>query len=289
MRVKNLKTYKQRKDIISGKSWAVFHPNRQKISLLRHARDTLSGLNYPLQNSVTKIIKTGRKSHRLRTIHYQDREYFLKYFRLDCRVKWKRRLELFLKELLCSGARKSFLGALNLWRAGVPTAEPVAYYVAGFYPWQKTGVFISEKIKSESTIQEFLGKNTAPRVRQKLLASMALIARQVHDSGYRHTDIVPHNFLVNNPAGENPELFLIDTDKVYPARFSKIFAPIKTYQDLKCLMRLKITKPELEWFLKQYFGPGYKPVWLSILLFLQKGGFSLRRRLKIIRQNSRKN
>lgn len=274
----------RQKDLIQGRYWAIYKPDIRRISLLRRVRDSLSQAS---KNVSGENLQTGRKGHSLKIITHEGRKYFLKYF-VSNRTSWNRRLELLVKEMLQGGARKCFLGALFLKEAGIPTAEPVGFCSIGLTPWSKKGVFVCEYLENQGSIQDCLSVSDSAFLRSELLFKMARIARKVHNHGLRHTDIVEHNFLVQTNVQGMPEVFLIDTDKVHFAGFSRFIPLLKQYLDLRCLMRLKYSDAELEWFLQQYFGFDYHSTWLKVLLFLRNGGFSLRRRFKIAKKKRAK-
>ncbi|MBB5021885.1 lipopolysaccharide kinase InaA family protein [Desulfurispira natronophila] len=187
-----------------------------------------------------------------------------------------------MKEIIRSGARRSYLGARYLWDAGIPTAKPLGYVAEGCLPWKRVSVFVSDKIDADGNIQDIIAtEKKLSRLRKKMLALMATITRRMHDQGYRHTDIVPHNFLVKDPQSERPEVFLIDTDKVHPARFTRPIRILKHFWDLRCLRRLKNSREELEWILQNYFGRQYRPAWLTAHTFWRRGGFNLFRHHKL--------
>lgn len=262
--------------LLKGRNWEVYKPNKTKVSLMHYIRKALKESD---KNLLGNELSSGREGHSLKVITYNNQKFFLKIFDLSSKLAWNRRIEFSVKELLQSRAKKSFYGALKLEKAGIPTAEPVGYCTFGIWPWKKKGIAICEYLANDGNVQDYLKvcKTNQP----VLLSKMAHLAKKLHDHGLRHTDIVEHNFLVKRNCHEMLEIFLVDTDKVHCARVSKFVPFIKQYLDLRCLMRLKYTKPETEWFLREYFGSDYRTIWLHLLFFLRNGGFSIKRRLKI--------
>lgn len=219
-----------------------------------------------------KDINTGRKNHRVFTFRHKDKNYFAKEFFLDSSIKISRRAELSFKEFLNPAAKRSYEGSVALYKNSIPTPKPVAYLALKNLPWNARGIAVFETIEdSQELFILYCDKNSAF---DKLFKLAASYVRVLHDSGYRHTDIVLHNFLVQNENSDEPKLFIIDNDKVYKAAFLEVIKPLKTFFDLRCMRRLEVSDDELEFFLKNYFGSSYLPIWKKALYFWRNGGFN---------------
>lgn len=191
---------------------------------------------------------------------------------MDKSIKIGRRAELSFRDFLKHGAKKSYEGSVALYKNGIPTPKPVAYLVAKNMPWNARGIVVLETIEDSNEL--FILYRQKSVHFEELFKVAASYVRQLHDRGYRHTDIVLHNFLVQNENSKEPKLFIIDNDKVYKAAFWEIIKPLKTFFDLRCIRRLEVSDDELELFLRNYFGSNYSYFWKKALYFHRNGGFN---------------
>lgn len=214
-----------------------------------------------------KTIVTGRKNHQLFIVSYHSKRYFVKIFESSQHAKWTRKIELGLKDIFSSGAKRCFEGAAMLYRNEIPTAKPIGYFSIGFLPWEKKSVAVFEMIENAQELKSlYLASN---REFGSLFKLMAQYTKKMHDANIRHTDIVLHNFLVQEKEGTQ-KLYMIDTDKVHYARLSKISFLTKTFFDMHCIRRIEVNEEELTIFLKHYFGKECTPFWRNVLAFWSK-------------------
>ncbi|MBN1840611.1 MAG: lipopolysaccharide kinase [Campylobacterales bacterium] len=214
-----------------------------------------------------KSIATGRKNHQLFIVSHHSKRYFVKIFHASKHAKWARRVELGLKDIFSSGAKRCFEGSAMLYRNGIPTAKPIGYFSMASLPWNKKSVAIFEAIEDAKELKELYVNHES--FFEELFMSMAECTKKMHDANIRHTDIVLHNFLVKEECGAQ-KLYLIDTDKVHYAGLSRISYLTKTFFDMHCIRRIEVNEREVALFLKHYFGKHYTPFWGKVLSFWSK-------------------
>lgn len=220
-----------------------------------------------------KNINTGRKNHRVFLFRHKEKNYFAKEFFLNNSIGIGRRLELSFKEILKPAAQRSYEGSVALYKNEIPTPKPVAYFASKKMPWNSRSIVVLETIEDAKEL--FILYREKSGAFEKLFKIAASYVKLLHDSGYRHTDIVLHNFLVqSSDNNRNEKLFVIDTDKVHKTLFSAPIKTLKTFFDLRCIRRLEVRDDELELFLKNYFGSSYSHIWKKVLYFWRGGGFN---------------
>ncbi|NCD13201.1 MAG: lipopolysaccharide kinase, partial [Epsilonproteobacteria bacterium] len=153
------------------------------------------------------------------------------------------------------------------YRNDIPTAKPIGYFSMASLPWNKRSVAIFEAIENAHELKEDYAQHSSHF--ESLFLKMAHYTKKMHDAHIRHTDIVLHNFLVQENNGTE-KLYLIDTDKVHYAGLSRISFLTKTFFDMHCIRRLEVHEEELAIFLKHYFGKECTPFWRNVLAFWSK-------------------
>lgn len=223
---------------------------------------------------------TGRRDerHQLKFRTYNGKIYVIKRFSPSDHKKIGRRIDLAIRSLLVSGAEKSFRGAAWLWEAKIPVIRPVAFSAKG-RGISRVSYFVYEAIAAEKDVNAFIADMEADDPRKPLLiGEMARITRKIHDAGYRYTDIVGHNFLVDTADASGARLYLIDTDKTQKTFFTAGVAPLKLFFDMRCLRRLRLDNDSIRHFLRVYHGRELKKSDLMLFSFWISGGFDLRKR-----------
>ncbi|GEM_PF-3410499 len=244
------------------------HISHEEHTLLDYIFESVS--NDTLAHVAEKSIETGRTDHQLFIVSYHSKRYFVKIFDTSHHTRWARRVELGLKDVFSSGAKRCFEGSVMLYKKGIPTAKPIGYFSMGLVPWKKKSVVIFEMIEDAQALH-VLYKDLDSRF-ETLFALMAHYTKKMHDANIRHTDIVLHNFLVQEDNGvEN--LYMIDTDKVHYAGLSRISFLTKTFFDMHCIRRLNVSEEEIELFLRHYFGEKYTSFWKKVFAFWSKKTF----------------
>lgn len=220
--------------------------------------------------------------HQVISCDFEGQGYIIKRFSPSDNRRWDRKIELTLKSYWISGAEKSFRGARWLWEAGIPGIKPTAWAVHG-RGYHQVSYFVYERIEALGEVQDLLEQDSlSVQQERQLIQDMAKISRQVHQAGYRHTDIVPHNFLAQQQPQGQIKLLLIDTDKVEKASaLGKIFKRTKLFFDLRCLRRLRFSPEQLSLFFHQYFQGGTRLRYLQQWYFWVRGGFNLYKRKKM--------
>ncbi len=225
----------------------------------------------------TAITRNREERHQLRFREYNGRSYVIKRFSPSDNKRFGHRLDLALKSLFSSGAKRSYRGAVWLWEAGIPTIRPVAFSSCGS-GFSQVGYFIYEAIEEGVRVSSLIGEmEEDDPERYRLIEQMAIITRRVHDAGYRHTDIVGHNFLlVRKDDGET--MYLIDTDKTKKAFIISRIPFFKRFFDIRCLRRLRIDNDGIRHFLRSYERGKLRKRDLRIFAFWLSGGFNPRKR-----------
>jgi len=237
----------------------------EEYALLEYVFDAVS--KDTLTQIAEKSIATGRKNHQLFIVSHHSKRYFVKIFHASKHAKWARRVELGLKDIFSSGAKRCFEGSSMLYRNEIPTAKPIGYFSMASLPWNKRSVAIFEAIENAHELKEDYAQHSSHF--EALFLKMAHYTKKMHDANIRHTDIVLHNFLVQEHNG-TAKLYLIDTDKVHYAGLSRISFLTKTFFDMHCIRRLEVHEEELAIFLKHYFGKECTPFWRNVLAFWSK-------------------
>ena len=110
-----------------------------------------------------KIEFMRRAGHCILFVRWAGQGYVLKFFADFGDKRTGRRLEFLLKNVFTNPARKSFLGARLMQRAGVPVIEPVACLTTSS-PFSRRGVFIYREAEAfrEEVFKACMGGSTNP-------------------------------------------------------------------------------------------------------------------------------
>ena len=161
-----------------------------------------------------KIFRHEKNRKTLRFI-FNGKAYFAK---LHGGVGWK---EIF-KNLLAG--RLPVIGAQNEWRAiqkfeqlGVPTMNLAGYGKQGWNPAKLRSFVITDELVNTISLEDFCRDwPTHPPTftfKRQLIATVAKIARQLHENGVNHRDFYICHFLLALPP-ENMQLYVIDLHRV---------------------------------------------------------------------------
>lgn len=153
-------------------------------------------------------------------------------------------------------ALRSWNGAHELLRRGIPTPQPVAWLEHPQHPRESESYYLCEAFEGGSSARkafyafnegatDFLGVSAT-----ELYRGMAEAVAKMHRRGVFFRDLSAGNLLLRSGAGGNPEFSFIDTGR---AHAGKINLPIR--QRLADLMRLchPLIWSERERFLPVYF------------------------------------
>lgn len=241
------------------------------------------GLNAFLIDQVDNTLKPEvNVRHLVITKTFEGKDYIIKRFSPSDNQKWGRKIDLTLKSYIISGGEKSYRGSRWLWEAEIPSIKPVAWVKKGL-GYHQVSYFVYEKIDALGEVKDFLeDEKTNSSTKEQLIRSMADITRTVHAAGFRHTDIVSHNFLVQNMSEDGLRVLLIDTDKIEKVSvLGKKIPIIKLFFDLRCLRRLRFSPEEFEVFFGQYFNGKISVSDLKMWYFWVCGGFNIFKRYKM--------
>ena len=239
-------------------------------------------INFLNQQTSMEITPGITKRHQMISCDFEGKSYIIKRFSPSDNRLWARKIELTLKSYWISGAQQSFRGACWLWEAGIPGIIPTAWAVRG-HGYHQVSYFVYERIEAQGEVKGFLQQDSlSVKQEHQLIQDMAKISLQVHQAGYRHTDIVPHNFLVQvQPQGQF-KVLIIDTDKVKKTSiFGQVFKGSKLFFDLRCFRRLRLSPQQLSLFFHQYFQGDTRLRYLQQWYFWVNGGFNLYKRKKM--------
>ena len=172
--------------------------------------------------------ETFREAPGRKTVRFsrQEKNYFLK---THTGVGWQEIIKnLFYFRLPVLGAMNEWHGAHHLQRLGIDTLTIAGYGTASGNPARRRSFIITDEISDTQSLEEFCSawKHRPPRqpheIRYKrwLIASLARIARRLHNSGANHRDFYLVHFLLQPGLKEgllHPDasrLFVIDLHRM---------------------------------------------------------------------------
>lgn len=220
------------------------------------------------------------------------RKVVMKVSRIDPRYRLSRKIDLFVTGLYKDYNEVGFHGATALHAAGLPVAEPLAFWTRRRGLFDKRSYFLYRKTPGQTSVGELLRetagdvKDRNRRVAEKLVA----VLKRIHAANLRHGDFHTNNVQMHFPRpdapGKTPKeiaedvsdavYYLLDYDKVSKAG---ITAPwIKKIRDLKDLSLLFVPGVGDEELLEMYLGEAPPPRWSRVFRFWRNGGFNLSRR-----------
>ncbi len=141
----------------------------------------------------------GRRTVRFR---YEDKRYFLKN---HTGVGWgeiAKNLSYFKKPVI--GAQNEWHGIHHLKRLSINTITPVGYGMSNKNPAKRQSFIITEALEDTISLEDYCGQwsHSPPKTRNEihfkrwLIAKLAQIARDMHNSGANHRDFYLIHFLL---------------------------------------------------------------------------------------------
>ncbi len=136
-----------------------------------------------------------------------------------------------------SRARVAWVAARGLHVRGIPAAQPMALLESRHKLAGEPDYLITEAIKNEGTLVEFLmNRRPTPTERRRLSRAVARLLVEMADEGVYHPDTKASNILVRRDGSEF-RLWLVDLDR---ARFD---TRIGRRRWVKCLARINAALP----------------------------------------------
>ena len=204
----------------------------------------------------------------------------------DPRYRWRRRLELFVRQWFRDYSLTAFRGCRALYQHGLPVAVPIAWWQHHDGLRLRQTYFLYRKIDADSSIGHLLAsdqrRQVNPMIAHILTRRIARLIRDMHAAGWRHDDVHLHNLLISTPrqldedSARTMDIHLIDYDHCSRTCLRVPF--IQRFLDLKCLAHVQIPYVSVNDTLAYYIGDWPAPFWRLVLSFWRNGGFSLARR-----------
>ncbi len=231
----------------------------------------------------------SRPRNRLYTFHLPQiqREVVMKVSRIDPRYRLSRKIDLFLTGLYKDYCKISFRGAAALYAAGLPVAEPLAFWTCKRGILDKRSYFLYRKLPGQTSVKKLLQKaENEPKDHYLQLAKkLVSIIKRIHDANLRHGDFHTKNVQAHFPRPtatapaekiQDAAYYVLDYDKVSK---TKITTPwIKRIGDLKDLSSLTIPAVGDDELLEIYLGTPPPPRWSRTFKFWRNGGVNLSKR-----------
>lgn len=194
-----------------------------------------------------EVIHYGRNRVGKKSFHFEEKEkvdLIIKEFRLKGinRVK---------SVFLPSKARRSWDGALALWKRKLNTPKPVAFLEKPKFPGVKDGFFIAESVEGFEEIRHML-RNPDSKKLKNLVKSLAEYVSLCHSRGIIHRDLSDGNILAAQDKRGDYVFYLIDTNRI------RTKSRLGMLRRIKSLIRLGIPEGLQTFFLEMYTGK--KPV-----------------------------
>lgn len=236
----------------------------------------------------------GRPRNRLYEFHLPRirREVVMKVSRIDPRYRLSRKIDLFVTGLYKDYCKVGFLGAKALYAAGLPGAEPLAFWTCRRGIFDKRSYFLYRKLPGQTSVKKLLQKagNEHKDCHLRLAKKLVSIIRRIHAANLRHGDFHAGNVQVHFPSPteasaapasaaeiQDAAYYVLDYDKVSKVAVTTPW--IKRIGDLKDLSLLTIPAVGDDELLKMYFGASPPPRWSRTFKFWRNGGFSLSKQL----------
>jgi len=145
-------------------------------------------------------------SRRTIKVRLEDRDYFAK---IHHGVGWGEILKnLFQGRLPILGARNEWQAIRRLESVGVSTMSASLYCQEGIDPARRRSAILTRSLEDKISLEDF--ETGDPVFKRRLIAAVARMARVMHEAGVNHRDFYLCHFLMDEPAGEEPVLHLID-------------------------------------------------------------------------------
>jgi serine/threonine protein kinase len=189
---------------------------------------------------------------------------FIKHFRVpDLRAtlrQWVRR----------GKGRNEGRRSAHLAEIGVPTIRPVALGEKRKRKFLFENYLVTLAIPAATPLDEFVERHLSgwpeparSRVRQQLALKLAVMTARLHNAGLLHFDFHPGNILVRFPAGDEPELVMIDLDALRKTRRVTWKVTLQNLALLDHFFWLRSSRTDRYRFLKTYLrsrsGPPPEP------------------------------
>ena len=202
-----------------------------------------------------------------RTLRFtlNDKRYFLK---AHYGVGWKEIFKNLLQfRLPVLGARNEWCAIQTLQQLGVDTMTLVAHGERGLNPARRQSFVITEALEQTVSLEDFCADwETSPpvsksglRLKRALINRVAMIARQMHESGINHRDFYICHFLLDTSSDvfKQPpaalRLSLIDLHRVQLRKRTPLRWVVKDIGGLYfSSMRIGLTRRDLFRFMKVY-------------------------------------
>ena len=220
------------------------------------------------------------------TLPWNNQQVVMKVSSINPLYNRRRKAELLIRNLIKKDYNlQAFEGCRALRKNKILVACPLAFWSTGTGLSRKS-YFLYNKIDKTTSCNQLIEslnrehKNESRRHKIGLLKKLIEIVHTIHNTGWRHGDLVPKNFLLDLPCDINlinTDIYLIDYDECHRAKIKLSF--IKKFYDLKCLRGLrKIGLPYRD-ILVTYQNGQHSRFWYWVLLFWIRGGFNISRQL----------
>lgn len=219
----------------------------------------------------------------LRISGIPEKRFMMKMSRVNPAYPPLRRANVWFSEAFGDAGWRALRGAVALEKAGVATLRALACwrYRRGWHA--PRSYLLYERIPASFSIRDYRLAVAAgkPWARQatlnRLVDAMADILAGMLRQGLRHDDVASGNFLVRL-RGDEPDVWLIDTDHVSRIRWSSPF--MTRFFTLRSLRRLDLKGNDLDRFLSRYLGGDDGPFWRGVYRFWHKGLYKPRKLLQ---------
>lgn len=231
----------------------------------RHGFDDLMSINGEVFREAP-----GRRTVRLTR---GERSYFLK---THTGVGWQEIMKnLLYFRLPVLGAMNEWHGVHHLHRLGIDTLSIAGYGTTSGNPARRRSFIVTDEISNSISLEDFCERwkrsppKTAEEIRFKrwLIRTLALISRDMHNSGANHRDYYLCHFLLQrhgDPAvlsPENSRLFLIDLHRMQIRRRTPVRWAVKDISGLRySSMDLGLTRRDIYRFMRIYRSKPLKQV-----------------------------
>jgi len=143
---------------------------------------------------------------------FEGNRYFIK---LHYGVGWKEIIKNILK------LRSPTLGAYPEWKAlnklkslGIDCPEPVGYFSVGINPANMRSFLITKALIDTISLEDALKKKSFQKldftIKKRFIEKVALISRNLHNSGINHRDFYLCHFHVDKDMDAEKKIYLID-------------------------------------------------------------------------------
>ena len=176
-------------------------------------------------------------------------------------VGWKEICKNLLRFKLPITSAKNEWHAINVCHEiGINTMQIAGYGKKGFNPATQKSFLITDELTDFETLEDFAPKFFAASscdqgLREKLIKSVADIARKLHNENITHHDMYICHFLIDHPKLQNGEIYLYLID-LHRAQYHSILKRRYIIKDLAAIyfssMDLPLTKNDMSLFMETY-------------------------------------